>query len=81
MVEKSDRKELERRFEQAKRMVVQSGDAAASVVSVSARPSANHLTLARSSLGTNRLFQAISSDQLAPLRADGPYRKRDIRMS
>jgi hypothetical protein len=27
MVEKSDREELERRFEQAKRMVVQSGDA------------------------------------------------------
>jgi hypothetical protein len=32
-------------------------------------------------LGTNLVFQGISSDQLDRLRADGPDRKRDIGMS
>jgi hypothetical protein len=42
---------------------------------------ANYLTLALASLGTNLVFQGISSDRVAPLRVGEPDRKRDIRMS
>jgi hypothetical protein len=42
---------------------------------------ANYLTLALVSLGTNLVFQGISSDRLAPLQVGKPDRKQDIRMS